>query len=498
MVRMTKGCRLLAVLMLIPAAAGCAQKTSMVLEEPLKRAVRTDSNSHTLMAWADAGVKADVLIHIDASDEIAIIPPSMAETFKNTAAHLKKKNSSVINRVATVVENSGTVNLGHMAGFYKRVVWVIPYPGSISDLPLENCKQALSRGRGFPASELADLTMTGKHITGTLAGIPLTVTSLGDLEIAEGEKALLDIDLAYFTGMQSSSQGYQPGTASLLDFLEKLRDAGIPAIMATINRSTGKRSSPLDIRYFAEIIEETLRDPSLLGEGNDGIYSRMIKAEEALVTGRYGEASAMYSALTGEWPDKAGLHFSHAFALGFSDRGGESSEALVKAYAIDANYIKGFFQLARVLGANGHVEAGEALLETPDLRNSLPRVEVDYQSGLFYFESQLYDQAKDILEDVAEIRPADFALRTILYRAYLELDDRENMLRTLRKLVNIDEGRVVRDMPWAFKELGNLSLESGSETMAVMWYRKYLMTDPDDPDRERIEVLVESYGPGGS
>jgi len=495
MVRITRGCRALAALMLIPAAAGCAQKTSIVLDEPLDRTVRTESNSHSLMAWTDAGVRADVLIHIDASDEIAIIPASMAETFRNTAAHLEKKNSAVINRVATIVENSGTVNLGLMAGFYKRVVWVIPYPGSISDLPLENFKQALSQGRGFPAGELADLTMKGKHITGTLAGVPLTVTSLGDLEIAEGEKALLDIDLAYFTGMQSSSKGYQPGTASLLDFLEKIRDAGIPAIMATINRSTGKRSSPLDIRYFAEIIEETLRDPSLLGEESGSRYSRMIKAEEALVTGRYGEAATIYSALTGEWPDKAGLHFSHAFALGFSDRGTESSEALVKAYAIDVNYIKGFFQLARVLGANGHVEAGEALLEAPDLRNTLPRVEVDYQRGLFYFESQLYDQAKDILEDVAKMRPADFALRTILYRVYLELDDREKMQRTLYKLVDLDENRVVRDMPWAFKELGDLSLESGSETMAVKWYRKYLLTNPDDPDRERIEVLVESYGP---
>ena len=108
------------------ALAGCGQRSSTLLEEPLGTTVKTESNTHSLMAWTDAGVRADVLIHIDASDDIAIFHESMEETFRNTADHLKRKNSSVVNRVARVMENGGAVNLGLMAGMYDRVRWVLP------------------------------------------------------------------------------------------------------------------------------------------------------------------------------------------------------------------------------------------------------------------------------------------------------------------------------------------------------------------------------------
>jgi hypothetical protein len=473
-------------------AGGCGQKSSVVLEDPLRNVARTESNTQTLMAWTDAGVRADVLVHIDGSDDMAVFPTTLHETIENTADHLERKNSEVINRIATIIEPGGTVNIGYKAGMYDRVIWVLPSPGSVSDIPLENFKQVLMAKRGFPAAELEDFAFSGRQITGTISGIPVTITSLEDLELTD-ERALLDIDLVYFTGLQAVSKDYEPGTAALLNFLRALKRKRIPAVMATINRSSINNQASLDIRYYADIITEVLADPSKLEGATPGKYQMMIDAEKALRAGRYSEAAALYAGLTKSYPYDAGLHFSHAFALGFLDKGEETRDAMVRAYGIDQNYLQGFFQLARVLGSNGRIAAGEALLETSDLKKTLPEIEMDYQRGLFYFQAGLHQEAVGILSEVAAKRQKDFAVRTVLYKAYEELGQERRMYSVLEDLVDIDLGRVERDMPWALKKLGDLAWSFHLDYVASVWYEHYLELVPGDPDSARMQELIDVY-----
>jgi hypothetical protein len=473
-------------------AAGCGQRSSIVLEDPMRNVARTESNTQTLMAWTDEGVRADVLVHIDGSDDMAVFPTSLHETIENTADHLERKNSEVINRIATIVEPGGTVNIGFKAGMYKRVVWVLPSPGPVTDMPLENFKQVLMARRGFPAAELQDFAISGSHITGTISGIPVTITSLEDLEL-DGETALLDIDLAYFAGLQAVSKDYEPGTAALFNFLRALKRKKIPALMATINRSSINNQAPLDIRYYADIIAEMFADPSKLDEGTPEKYKMMIEAEKALRAGRYSEAAALYAGLTKSYQYDAGLHFSHAFALGFLDKAEETRDAMVKTYAIDQFYLQGFFQLARILGMNGRIAAGEALLETPDLKKTLPEIEMDYQWGLFYSQAGMHRDAINTLVDVAAKRPKDFAIRTVLYRSLEEMGETRMMYSLLEDLVEMDRGRVVRDMPWVFKKLGDLAWNFHLDPVAARWYRQYLEIMPDDPDAEKMQELIDTW-----
>jgi tetratricopeptide (TPR) repeat protein len=189
----------------------------------------------------------------------------------------------------------------------------------------------------------------------------------------------------------------------------------------------------------------------------------------------------------------AGLHFSHAFALGFLDREEECRDAMIRAYGIDTAFMRGFFQLARVLGANGHVSAGEGLLDTPDLIKTLNKVEMEYQRGLFYMQAGLYTEAAELLSNVSSKRHKDFALRTVLYRAYAELGETRQMYKTLEGLVDLDRERVVRDMPWAFKKLGDLAYDLHLDPLAADWYGQYLEIVPDDPDAERMRELVDQW-----
>jgi tetratricopeptide (TPR) repeat protein len=482
-----------ATLAAVLSLSGCGQKATVVLEKPIRNVFKTESNVQTLIAWADEGAKAVVLVHIDGADDLASFPTSLHETMKNAADHLERGNPEVINRIATIIENGGTVNLGLKAGMYKRVIWVLPASGSVTDLPLDNFKNVLMTRRSIPAHELEDLAISGKHIVGSIAGVPLTVTSLADFEAPE-ESALLDIDLSYFVGLQATTSDYKQGTVSLLNFLREIKGKRINAVLATINRSSVNQSLPLDIRYFADGIEEFLKEPSMLEGPVPEKYSMMIQAEKSLTEGNFNEAASLYSGLVQEYPDMAGLHFSHAFALGFLDKGEECRDAMVRAYALDNAYLMGFFQLARVLGANGRLNAGDALLETPDLRKTLSDIEMEYQRGLYYMQAGLYMDAAKTLTGVATKKKKDFALRTVIYRAYEELGDNQKMYSVLEDLVNLDRDRVVRDMPWAFKKLGDIAWNHNINMLAADWYRQYLEIAPADPDSailgERIEKVM--------
>jgi tetratricopeptide (TPR) repeat protein len=322
--------------------------------------------------------------------------------------------------------------------------------------------------------------------------VPITITTLQDLEVT-GETALLDLDLTYFTGLQLSSLDYRPGTASLLNFLRALKRKRIEAVMATINIASIDQATPLDIRYYAGVIEEIFNDPSLLDGALPEKYSMMISAEKMLSEGRYGEAAAVYAGLARNHPRDAGIHFAHALSLGFLDKGEECREAMLRAYEIDTAYLKGFFQLARVLGANGHIGAGEALLDTPDLYKTLSAIEMDYQRGLFYVQSGLYVEAVKLLENVAGKRPEDFAIRTVLYHAYEQMGEERKMNEALTELLRIDRDRVAREMPWVFKKLGDISWNHHRDHFAAYWYRQYLELVHDDPDSLRMQEVVEEY-----
>jgi tetratricopeptide (TPR) repeat protein len=166
---------------------------------------------------------------------------------------------------------------------------------------------------------------------------------------------------------------------------------------------------------------------------------------------------------------------------------------MVRAYGIDTVYMKGFFQLARVLGANGRLNAGETLLDTPELSKTLSRDEMDYQRALFYMQAGLYQQAVAMLIDVTGKRPKDFAVRTILYRAYEELGEEQNMYRVLDGLVRLDRDRVKRDMPWAFKKLGDIAWNVHMDPVAAGWYKHYLELVPDDPDAAKMLELIKKW-----
>jgi tetratricopeptide (TPR) repeat protein len=466
----------------------CGGGTEAVIgREPYKLAVKVENNVHAIQTWAANGASADILLHIDASDDLRIFPEHVHESMQNAADHLKRKNVGVIDRISELIEPGGTVNIGYLANMYERVIWVMPSRLPIGEDP-EGFKNALVVSGGYRQEDVTDLTPEGGYMTGELAGVPITITRFADLGPIDGN-VILDIDLGYFTAHRSIDPEYQIGTKSLVTFLEKLAELNVRARFATVNMNTLSGIVPLDVRFFGEVILDAFATPSWLEEMPEK-WANMISAESLMVAGHFEEAESVYTELVVKYPFSPGLHFSLATVRGFLGDGERSRQALVRAFELDGSYLGGFFQLANVLAAGGKAEAGSTIVATPRLAKLLSPVELDLQKGLFYLSAKRPYDALTHLRRVAATRSNDFGIYTVIYRAYKEAEDKRQMVSTLERLRRIDEGRLKREMPWIFKEIAEICEESKIYGNALELYEIYLGVVPDDPEAPEIQEKI--------
>jgi hypothetical protein len=469
----------LGALLVAALGAGCGGG-SVVGKAPVKKVIKVDNNVDALRAWAANNARASVLVHIDPSDDMTLFPTGRMKEMENAAGHLRRRNVKVLEEIGPLIESGGTVSLGYMAGMYKRVIWVIPTIRPVGEDPVEVYKNFLITRRRYPAAAVADFKAEGKFITGTIAGVPLTITRLADLKLAEGENAIVDIDLSYFPAMKLADRSYRTGTKSLLEFIRELGKRNVKAKIVTVNLSNQNNQVPMDLRFYGDVIREALAKPGALVPPPPPKWRSMIQAEDSLGAKRYASAAAIYDDIIGTAKNDAGLYFSLAIARGLEDKGSECRAALLEAYGLDSEYLKGFFQLARVLADAGKLDAGFAILDTPELAKIIAPVELDYQRGLFLYTAHKPFDAAAYLGRVAQQRPKDFGLYTILFRAHREAGNDQGQIGALQRLISIDNGRVRREMPWVYADLGQLYDRNNYWVNASQMYEKYMQVYPDD------------------
>jgi tetratricopeptide (TPR) repeat protein len=495
------GMILLLAIVITVALAGCSGPPKIAGKDPMNKVFIVENNVGVLQAWASEGKKVDALVHIDIADDIAVFPPELQQSMKNAGDHLNRGDVDVLEKVASYIESRGIVNLGYGAKLFKRMIWVIPAQVSVGELQLDNYKNFLKARRGFSDVEIENLVSTDNHITGTLANIPITITTLEDLDAGDDE-VILDIDVAYFLGKKQLDPTYQTGTRATLHFVRDLRAKNLKARIATINLATVTGDNPMDIRYFGEIIAEALREPDKLEPPVPEKWTMMMEAEDSLIAGNYGRAEYLYELLGGKYTEDAGIAFMLAVTRGFMGNGPGSRDALLHAYRKDGAYLRAFFQLAKILAVQNKIDAAIDLVETPQIEKIMSEVEINYQKGTLYLSAQRPYDALTYLKKVAQLRSDDFPLQTMIYQAYRQAEDIPQQTLTLEKLRKMDEARVRRDMPWIYKELGRLYEEAALYKNALEVYERYIVIELDDPDmdviRGKVEAWRELYGVSGS
>jgi tetratricopeptide (TPR) repeat protein len=476
------------------AIAGCGGGAPTIGTQPVKRVYAVENNVDALRVWSDTRARADVLVHIDSADDLGVFPQSLMDSVEGVARRLQRGDVTALGTLSSVIERGSVATVGYMAGMYKRVVWVIPAANPTAEEPPETYRTFFIERRKFPPAAVGEFKAEGKIVTGSIAGIPLAIARLEDLSLGPKETAVVDIDLNYFQLLAAQDPNYRTGTRSLLAFLRKLAAAGVRARLVTVNCATQGNDVPMDLRYYAEVIAGTLAIPKSLEPPPSGKYETMIQAEDSMRAGRYGAAAALYRSILEAGGKSAGMQFALAVALGFHEKGIESRAALLEAYYLDHEYLRGFSQLARVLGAAGKIATGLEILEAPELENLLGDAELAYQKGVFFYTSKRPFDAATYLWRSASSRSKDFGLYTILFRAHREMGDSAGEVSALQRLVDIDEGRVRREMPWVFADLGQLYERAGFPGNAGEMYEKYIEVAPTDSLSAIFRKKLDAWG----
>lgn len=477
------------------ASCGGGDKAALLGTEPLDRVVEVENKLEALEAWAASGQKADILVRFDTFDDIAVIPPSLRESMKNAADHLRHGNTGVIYDIAPFLSTSGMVNLGRDAGLYGRVVWVMPVWRSVGLMQLESFKRYLIDRRGYRPEDLINLAVEGENIVGMLGGIPVTVTTVDDFDIGE-EEAIVDIDLAYFTSLKAQNDSYGIGTASTLDFLRKLKEKNIRTRFVTVTLSNEDQSVPVIIRYLGDVIAQCIENPALLADTMPK-WQTMIEAERFLGEEQFWAADSVYSVLIRDYPDDPGLYYTGALALAFMGRGLDSGRHIWEAFRLDGMYRLGFFQIANLVAMKGKLRVGEEIVNMQSLGNILPFDEYNYNMAIMYIAGGNPKKALIYLNNVAQYKGGSIDLYNLMYRAARDAGDEEEMVKSLEKLVGQDSGFVKEKMPWVFRELGILYEKSGRLDDATGMYRRYIETAPQDsivPELKRKVLELRRKG----
>ncbi len=471
---------------------GAEEEPRIACVDPLERVIQVENELEAIKTWVTSGQKADLLLRFDASDDIEIVHPSLAESMKNAADHLKKGNTDVLDQVAPLLETSGVVALGRAAGLYNRVVWVLPVRTSIGSLPLDGFKTFLITKRGYNREELTDLTQDGNYITGTLGGVPLIITNLEDLNL-EGESALIDIDLSFFTGMSGAAFGYGAGTAPALEFLRVLRTKRVETRLVTVTLSNTKRAVPVEFRYLGTIISEALEDPAALGQSPPVKLTIAAEAERALFEERTAAADSIYRLLVKANPLEPGFHYSLAMTSGLTGNAEDCAAHLDEAYRLDPVYKLGLFQIANTLASKGSLSTAEKLLSRSAVREAFKDNELSYGTGVVYVIGAAPDRALPFLQAAARFDQDDFRLQNLIYRTSRDAGDDEGMLGALERLSEIDPEMVNRHMPWVYRELGVLYEKRGDKQQAGRMYRQYLEVAPSDSTAAELRTKIKEF-----
>ena len=477
-----KLCCIAALCVFAASLSGCGKggKLAVAGKEPITNVVKVENAREALKTWTVNRARADLLILIDPSDEMAAFPEKIVGEVQNAAGHLKRGNEKVIDLIAPWIDTGGSVNLGYMAGMYRKVVWVVPSALPVADRPVNDFVSYLATRRGIPREALREFARNGRNITGSVAGIPVTITRFADLALDKKTSAIIHINLAYFPAMKAEDPKYRTGTNSLVSFLKELREKNVRTPVVTVDLASRTGLIGVDIRFFGDVIKEALFDPRTLSGPLPDKWERMAQAEDSLVAKRYAGAAVIYEELAKGYTQDAGSQFSLAIAHGLAGSGVGARTAVVNAYRLDPEYLRGFFQLANVLAANGQVAAGLEILNSPDLASIYPAEQIDYQKGLFYYTAHRPKDALPYLGSAAQRMPKDFNLFVMIYKAQKELGDVAGRIYAVEAILDLDEERLKREAPWILADAGQLAEKLNYLGSANKMYEKYVQAVPDD------------------
>lgn len=233
--------------------------------DPLPQGVVLENHDCALQHWLERGFRGAVLLHVDTHDDLR---PVSADNLATLKALLDRGDIKGMARKgcggrAGLFNEGNFLSAAVALGVVREVVWVLPFRFLDDEAAAVKLVKYLEEA-GFSRADRESFRLVDGWYRGAVRGTPVTLCEQERLpKIAE--PVLLSFD-ADFIPFAAAARGRTPLGEVRALFLA-LREARYEVRDAVLSHSVQGGFLPLELRWVADAVQETLRDPAIASAG---------------------------------------------------------------------------------------------------------------------------------------------------------------------------------------------------------------------------------------
>lgn len=370
-----------------------------LFQEPI-RVARGELPSDALITWREYRDDKPILVLLSNDPflqplSLALHEASMALINEGGASEFKEKAS--LNRPDPVLLPSMALSAALEAGFFSKVVWVLPLNEKSDNFSLPDAIAKLHKIGAISAAEAQTFREVNGEYSGLIGGIPFQVASPSNLPRLDGP-TLIHIDLSYFDPLYKNEIS-TPLFPVIVRSLEALKKQKWKATAVTLSLSNVNANIALDVRFLGAIVERLFHTPEALV--NPPLPNWQRKFDILYLNNFFQPEKILDIALEMEKsaPHIADVQFTLYQAYLANKKREQALEHLAKTVQLDSVYALEYVNLAATARENGRPTeavkmlklAGQTFPDDPFLRLDL--AEALFQAGQKEEAQRIVEQA---------------------------------------------------------------------------------------------------------
>ncbi len=310
--------------------------------------VLVETPAEVLPTWRKYSSSKPALLLMAKNPLLQTIPKEMYEQVKALAKEGEIddfRQQALVSAVSPVMLPNMSLSAALDAGFFSRVIWVLPVlPGS--SVTLEAFRKQLLELKDITQEEADSFAGGDAAFSGVVRGVPFTVVLKSSIPVIP-EPVILHLDLG-FLGADYKNEIKTPLYKHTDKLLSELKTRAIKILAVTISASNLTQDVSLRTRFLGSYIRSIMIDPTLLGKKLNG---NATLRNEALYLGNFfkkEEVLELHRKMVANNPEDASAHYDLYQTLRQFNKIDEALEHLDLAANQDLTYAMEYLDLADV------------------------------------------------------------------------------------------------------------------------------------------------------
>lgn len=322
-------------------------RTAGAFQQP-QEAITTETATEALALWRETAAAHPTLLLLSKNPQLQPIPAAV----KARALALARTGSTDELQRTSLVTNPDPVILPNMAlsaaldaGFFSKVVWVLPASAG-TEIPLGTFLQKLLELGDITQPEADSFQATEKTFTGKIRGVPFEVTLKSAIPAIK-TPVVLHFDIG-FLAADYQNEIRTPLYRHTFDTIKLLRSLNLQTAAISISRSNLTGEVSLKTRFLGTLIKDLAENPALL---DAPLSVNAERRNEALYLGNFfkkDEVLALNREMTESDPQDAAAYYDLYQTLRQFKETAEIFASLDQAVKLDPAYAAEYFELAEL------------------------------------------------------------------------------------------------------------------------------------------------------